>query len=189
MTTDQLILAAAEEQFYKRSFDSVGVASLGAQAGVSASAIYRHFESKDEILAVLFDQALDALQRFTAKEFDDPQEELRYLIAGHADFALEHERLAAIWMREQHALADPYRRRVQRRQKQYIDRWLECLDKCYPGRRRSDLTAVVRAVHAIMTSDGTRPTGAPRSPILKSLLTSAAEHAVLALERSTPGHD
>ena len=186
MRTDELILAAAEDQFYERSFDGTGVAALGAQAGVSPSAIYRHFESKDEILAVLFDRAIDALQRLTGDQFDDPQEELRYLIAGHAEFSLDHGRLAAIWMREQHALADPYKRRVQRRQKQYIDRWVRCLDQCYPGWRRSDLTAVVRAVHAIMTSDGTRPNNAPRSPMLKSLVTSAATHAVRALERSEP---
>ncbi|WP_280783381.1 TetR/AcrR family transcriptional regulator [Rhodococcus opacus] len=183
MGRDRLILEAAEEQFYERSFDGVGVAAIGARAGVSPSAIYRHFESKDEILAVLFDEAMDALQRHTADVHPDPKEELAYLIAGHAEFALTHVRLAAIWTRERRALAEPYRRRVQRRQKQYIDRWIECLGACYPGWRRSDLAVITRAVLAMMTSDGTRPSAVPRSAHLKELLVSAATNAVQALER------
>jgi AcrR family transcriptional regulator len=183
VSTDQLILEAAEEQFYERSFDGVGVAAIGARAGVTPSAIYRHFESKDEILAVLFDHAIDALQRLTALEHADPKEEMAYLIAGHVEFALSHQRLAAIWTREGHALVDPYRRRVQRRQKQYVDRWIDCLDQNYPGWRRPDLVAVVRAVHAILTSDGTRPSTSPRSAVIKELLISAATNAVETLAR------
>ncbi|MGM5069142.1 TetR/AcrR family transcriptional regulator [Rhodococcus qingshengii] len=183
MRTDSLILQAAEEQFYERSFDGVGVAAIGAGAGVTPSAIYRHFESKDEILAVLFDQAIDALLRHTAEEHSDPREELAYLVAGHLDFALEKERLSAIWVRESRSLVEPYKRRVQRRQRQYIDRWVECLDSCYPGWKRADILAVVRAVHSILTSDTMRPTSSPRSPVLKAVLTSSAMHAVRALER------
>lgn len=181
MKTDRLILDAAEAQFYERSFDGVGVAAIASGAGVTPSAIYRHFESKDEILAVLFDQAIDALLRHTAEVHTDPREELAYLVRGHLDFSMEKEKLSAIWVRESRSLVEPYKRRVQRRQRQYIDRWVECLDACYPGSKRADLLAVVRAVHAILTSDAVRPSASPRSHALKTILTTAAMNAVAAL--------
>lgn len=181
---DRLILEAAEEQFYARSFDGVGVASIGAQAGVTPSAIYRHFESKDEILAVLLEHAIDALLKHTSKTFADPHEQLTYLISGQVEFALTHERLAAIWTRERHALVDPYRQQVERRHRVHFDRWVDCLKACYPGRSRSEVTTVARAIQAVTVSDGTRPPGAQRSGNLKDVLTAAATCAVRALESS-----
>ena len=53
MTRDDQILAAAEKLFFERSFDGVGVDEIGRVAGTSGSAIYRHFPSKDAILAAL----------------------------------------------------------------------------------------------------------------------------------------
>jgi AcrR family transcriptional regulator len=181
----EAILEAAEIEFYERSFDGVGVAAIGARAGITPSAIYRHFESKDEILATLFDRAIDALLVRTAAELDDPFEELEYLVRGHVEFSLSVYRLNAVWIREQHALAEPYQRRVQRRQKSYIDRWVACLDACYPGNKTSDIAAVVRAAHAVITSDGTRPAAAPRSPNIKQILVSSTLRAVGALDQST----
>lgn len=183
MSTEQSILEAAEQLFYERSFDGVGVAAIAGLAGVAPSAIYRHFEGKDEILAVLFDHAIDALQRLTAEQHSDPQAELAYLISGTVEFALGHDRLAAIWSREDHALVAPYRRRVQRRQKQYVDRWVTCLDSCYPGWRRPDLIVMVRAVHAILTSDLTRPAVSPRSGVVRELITGAATGALAVLAK------
>jgi AcrR family transcriptional regulator len=180
----EAILEAAEIEFYERSFDGVGVAAIGARAGITPSAIYRHFESKDEILATLFDRAIDALLVRTAEELDDPFEQLEYLVRGHVEFSLSVHRLNAVWIREQHALAEPYQRRVQRRQKSYIDRWVACLDACYPGNKTSDISAVVRAAHAVITSDGTRPAVAPRSPNLPAILVSATLRAVSTLDRS-----
>lgn len=61
MERDERILEAAEMLFFERGFDGVGVDEIGQAAGVSGSAIYRHFQGKNEILATLFDRAIDAL--------------------------------------------------------------------------------------------------------------------------------
>jgi AcrR family transcriptional regulator len=179
---ERRILEAAEEQFYKRSFDGVGVAAIGEHSGVPPSTIYRFFESKDEILATLFDEAIDALQQLTSEVNPDPMVERDQLIRAHADFALNRYRLAAIWSREQQALAEPYRRRVHRRQRQYIDRWIDCLDACYPGWSRDDLAAAVRATHALLTSDGTRPSTAAQAPHLHDVLVGIAIHGLESLK-------
>jgi hypothetical protein len=49
-----MILAAAEELFFQRSFDGVGMDAIGRASGIVGSGLYRHFRGKNEILAALF---------------------------------------------------------------------------------------------------------------------------------------
>src|SRR6058998_3763722 len=92
----QRILDAAAELFFERGFAAVGVDEIGQRAGVTGPAIYRHFSGKDEILATLFDDAIDRLVDATAGEFDDPREELDALVRGHARFVLGERKLAGV---------------------------------------------------------------------------------------------
>lgn len=174
MDREQKILEAAEKLFAERSFDGVGVDAIGKEAGVTGSAIYRHFANKDEILAVLFDQATDALLLRIGEPRDDPDAELAHLVRAHVEFAVSHQRLAGIWSREQHALAAVHQRNFLRRQRRYTDRWTDALAKRYPDRSPEELVSTMRALHALITSDATRPPGGKRAPELETLLTSLA---------------
>jgi AcrR family transcriptional regulator len=178
VSREQQILEAAEKLFSERSFDGVGVDAIGKEAGVTGSAIYRHFSNKEEILAVLFDQATDALLIRIGEPAGDPRAELARLIRAHVEFAVTHQRLAAIWAREQRTLNQANQRNLLRRQRQYTDRWIAALDQCYPGHPRADLASTVRALHALITSDAARPPGGKRSPELQTLLTNLALAAV-----------
>src|ERR1700737_3812227 len=95
-----MILKAAKELFYERSFAAVGVDEIGQRAGVTGPAIYRHFRGKDEILAALFDDAIDRLVEVTAIQAEDPWEELEALTRGHALFVLGERELAGVKIRE-----------------------------------------------------------------------------------------
>src|SRR6266545_135552 len=178
MGREQQILQAAERLFHERSFDGVGEDAIGHEAGIVGSGVYRHFSSKEEILAALIDQAADALLMKLAEPDPDPRSELRQLVTAHVDFAVNHERLAGIWQREHHILQQTHQRGFLRRQRRYIDRWVACLDACYPGHSREELLSAIRALHALMTSDTTRRTGSKAAPRLPELLTALALSAV-----------
>ncbi len=183
MNRDQRILEAAEKLFAERSFDGVGVDAIGKEAGVTGSAIYRHFANKDEILAVLFDQAVDTLLLRIGEPLDDPEAELAHLVGVHVEFAVSHQRLATIWSREQHTLTATHQRNFRRRQRRYTDRWIQALSKRYPDHSREDLVSSMRALHALITSDATRPPGSARAPQLQTLLTNLALAALHGLEQ------
>lgn len=171
MPREQKILDAAEKLFSERSFDGVGIDAIGKEAGIVGSGVYRHFRSKQEILATLIDQATDSLLMQLPPPSDDPHDDLENLVTVHVRFCLERARLADIWQREHHILASEHQRRFARRQHQYIERWVQCLDACYPGHTRDELAAAIRAMHALISSDTTRRSGSRPAPDLQGLLT------------------
>lgn len=184
MSREQQILQAAEDLFYERGFDATGVDAIAQRAGITGGAIYRHFSGKDEILGVLFDHVIDAaLEQLPALD-DDPDHDLRALIQAHVGIAMKHPKLAGIWLSEQRSLTDPYRRNFLRREKRYSDRWRTCLERRYPGWTHDDLSAAVRAVHALTLSDSTRPASAKQSPHVQALLIEMAVRSLAALELS-----
>lgn len=157
---EQQILAAAEKLFAERSFDGVGVDAIGREAGVTGAAVYHHFASKEQILSELFDRATDALLLSIGKPLDDPYAELVRLVNACVDFSLSHERLARVWAREQGALAAADRRNFLRRQRRYFERWIQALDRCYPGRSPHELVAAVHALHAMIMGNAPGRRGA-----------------------------
>jgi AcrR family transcriptional regulator len=179
MSRDEAVLDAAEKLFYELGFDGVGVDDIGRAAGVTGSAVYRHFDSKAEILAALFDRVIDALLATPTNPGDDPAAELHRLATALAEQAQTHRQLAGIWEREYRCLSEPYKRRYQRRMRAYVDRWVECLEKLYPGHSVASMRSAVRGVHAMLLSDATwvhRPRGnGPATQLLARMAVRSLE--------------
>lgn len=176
----EMILEAAEELLYQRSFDGVGIDEIGRRAGITGGAVYRHFGSKGEILAALFDRAIDRLLVTIGDVRPDPREELAALIAAHVEFATSHRQLAGIWAREERSLTDPYRRSYHRRQRRYLDRWVNCMTLCYPQRSRAEILTAMAGIHALLTSDAIRLS--TRRTAAQPLLAAMAAASLNALE-------
>src|SRR3954447_25974979 len=54
-----VILTAALELFSRQGYQETGIDEIGAASGVSGPAIYRHFGSKQELLAAAFMDSFD----------------------------------------------------------------------------------------------------------------------------------
>ena len=180
------ILEAAERLFYERSFDGVGVDEIGRSAGISGSAIYRHFSGKDEILAALFDQTVDALLVRIGEPGTDPRADLVDLLRAFLEFAMRYERLAGIWVREQRSLSERYRREHDRRQRRFTERWVTCLERCYPDRTRDEIVTAARAVQLLLLSEALRPPGGRRAAQVEPLLLDMALASLAGLDQPTP---
>jgi AcrR family transcriptional regulator len=184
MSRDQVILRAAAKLFYERSFAAVGVDEIGARAGVTGPAIYRHFKGKDEILATLFDEALDGLNDATAGGPEDADGQLRHLIEQHASFLMTKRELAAVWSREARSLADPYRRRITRRSQQYITRWIEVVQERHPELDEQQTESAVYATLGMLNSVHDWPDRVVRSQSLVETLTAQALAGLSGIGRS-----
>ena len=93
------ILSTAADLFAARGFHGVSVADLGAACGISGPALYRHFPSKDAMLAemlVAISEELLAVGRERVWEAEDPREALHALVNWHIDFALNNKALIIV---------------------------------------------------------------------------------------------
>src|SRR6267154_4181241 len=84
------LLAAAERLFAERGFLAVRLEDIGAAAGVSGPAIYRHFPNKESLLVELLvgiSARLLAGATNVVAGADDPADVLDGLIDFHLDFA------------------------------------------------------------------------------------------------------
>ncbi|MTD12462.1 TetR family transcriptional regulator [Nakamurella sp. YIM 132087] len=153
MPRDRRILDAAAEVFFEKGFGGAGVDEIGRRAGLSGPAIYRHFTGKDEILAALFDEAIDELDRATGAtgEVNDgppqaPRLRLETLLRHHVDYAVRRRQLVNIYQREDRNLVDPWRQTFTRRRRAYIGRWEAVVAAAAPGRDPQEIAVLTQAV-------------------------------------------
>jgi AcrR family transcriptional regulator len=184
MTRDREILRVAERLFYERGYGAVGVDLIGAEAGVTGPAIYSHFRSKADVLAALFDEAMDRMLVLAGPARDDPREEIEHLVRATAQFALEQRQLLTVYTREDRALEDDARRRFRRRQRDLVERWVRALAALHPDRSSDELVSVVHAVTGMLMSVTMWPREALKTDGLIELLTTLGLGALGLNERS-----
>lgn len=142
------ILVAAARLAAQRGFQTVGMAEIGAEAGIVGSGVYRHFGSKDAILAALLDRVMARLQdgarEALAREGAD-RDVLSALVRDHIQVAIDDRSVLAVYHREVHLLPEEDRRRLRRLQRHYLEDWVHLLA---PLRRDLSDGEVRLAVHA-----------------------------------------
>jgi AcrR family transcriptional regulator len=146
------ILEAAARLFCERGFHGVSVDEIGKEVGITGGALYHHYSGKDEILATLLMDAMDKVAVETDKMFDDPQEELRFLVRHHARFAVANGSLLAIYAHEHRALVEPWKRLFVRRVREHAKRWERAVARCYPEMAEKDVLLAVQAAIGLLHS-------------------------------------
>lgn len=151
-----LILAAAANLAARRGFHAVGMAEIGAEAGIVGSGIYRHFPSKNAILVALLDQVMGRLR--TAADTivagaGDDLSALSALVRDHIQVAVRDRSVLAVYHREVQNLPEEDNRRLRREQRLYLEDWVRVLASLRPdlGERERRL-AVHAAVGAIQST-------------------------------------
>lgn len=149
------ILATAAELFAARGFHGVSVADLGAACGVSGPAIYKHFVSKDAVLAeMLVSISLDllAVGRTRVAAAPDAGAALASLVDWHADFALRHRPLIVVQDRDWQSLPSEARERVRALQREYVDLWAGQLRLVHPDLDLDRARAMAHAAFGLINS-------------------------------------
>ena len=178
----QRILDAAAGLIAEQGFHGVGMVEIGAAAGITGSAIYRHFDSKSAVLVALFDDVIDVLSANTTAilAVDDDREALALLVRDQVRFAIDRRPLLQIYGREIHNLPDEDRRRLRRKQRRYLEEWVHLVTELRPDLSDTDARTLVHAAIAAIQSVLNHDPGLP-APRLAALVTDAAV-AVLGID-------
>jgi AcrR family transcriptional regulator len=94
MDTRRQILSEARELFLKKGLSGVSMRAVADGVGVSATALYRHFNDKDALLASLLGEAFGTFGSYLGRCLggSTPLERFRMCGRGYVEFALDHPR-------------------------------------------------------------------------------------------------
>jgi AcrR family transcriptional regulator len=180
----QRILDAAADLVARYGFSSVSMEDIGGAVGITASAIYRHYDSKTAVLVAMFDRVIDRLlsegQQLAARADADPREALRQLIEGQISFVVDDRDVAQVYFREIANLPEADRRRLRRKQRLYLEEWVHLLTELRPGLDDPAARTIVHCAIGAIQSTLQHSAGLPDGR-LRDLLRQSAT-AVLAAE-------
>ncbi|HEY0227556.1 MAG TPA: TetR/AcrR family transcriptional regulator [Mycobacterium sp.] len=149
------LLSAAERLFAERGFLAVRLEDIGAAAGVSGPAIYRHFPNKEsmlvELLVGISTRLLAGARDVTARH-SDASTALDGLIDFHLDFALGEPDLIRIQDRDLAHLPVAAERQVRKAQRQYVEVWVAVLRELNPERAEAEARLTAHAVFGLLNS-------------------------------------
>jgi AcrR family transcriptional regulator len=151
----QQILDVAAGLFAQRGFHGVSVGDIGKAVGVSGPALYKHFDSKDAVLAemlVAISERLlaEGLERVAHAEA--PDDALAALVDWHVTFALAQPALIVVQDRDWQSLPAEARERVRSLQREYVDLWATQLQRRHPGLGLDRGRAMAHATFGLINS-------------------------------------
>jgi AcrR family transcriptional regulator len=149
------LLAKAAELFAERGFHGVSVVDLGHACGISGPALYRHFASKDAMLAemlVSIRAELLAVGSQRVAEASDAREAVHALVGWHVDFALHNKPLIVVQDRDWASLPADARERVRALQRRYVDLWADQLRRVHRDLTPKRARATAHAAFGLINS-------------------------------------
>lgn len=180
MSRRQQILDIAATLFAQKGFHGVSVAELGAACGISGPALYKHFASKDAMLAeMLVSISERLLVEGTARATSATQARpaIEALVEWHIEFSLSHRALIVVQDRDWSSLPEEARERVRSLQREYVDVWATQLRRAHRGLSVERARAMAHAAFGLLNS--TPHSGLVPDDELHDLLRSMALAALL----------
>ncbi|BEP13476.1 TetR/AcrR family transcriptional regulator [Acidothermaceae bacterium B102] len=165
-----------------RGFHGMSVGDLGAAAGITAPALYRHFPSKQALLGALL---TDISERLLAggeacvAESSDPSDALERLVRWHVAFATSRPDLIRVQDRDFFSMSVDDQHGVRRLQRQYVEVWVRQVLAAHPSYQEDSVRAAIHATFGLLNSTPFSADQLPR-PAAEALLSRLA----LALLRS-----
>jgi AcrR family transcriptional regulator len=164
-TRREQIVTAAARLFAERGFHGVTIEELGADVGISGPALYKHFDSKDDVLSEMLvgisRHLLYAGQR-EVESAHSPKEALLRLITFHTDFALESPELIRVQDRDLANLSAGEAQKVRKLQRAYVEIWVDVLAAVDATLDRGEARTKAHAIFGLLNST-------PHSAVARSI--------------------
>lgn len=96
ITTEQIILEAAEQEFLEKGFAGAKTTSIAKRAGVNHAMIHYYFRTKENLFTMVFQQKIRILAESFSQSFNEELsffDQLKLAIGTHFDFIAANPRL------------------------------------------------------------------------------------------------
>jgi AcrR family transcriptional regulator len=159
-----MIVQAAAELFSRHGFHATGIDDIGAAVGITGPGVYRHFESKHDLLAAIVEHSLERHEAIVEEVQGSkltPTDALRRLVQATAEEMASNREVSAIFFHESRSLAPDAHARFTRIQRGLIKHWVELLKGARPELTDEQARVVVRASSGLLNSVGQFSTTMP----------------------------
>jgi AcrR family transcriptional regulator len=179
-----LILDEAVRLFREQGYAATGIDDIGAAAGISGPGVYRHFASKQDILAEAIREGTDHIltdARVILEQRAGAAERLEALTDNLVSAVVEHPDLVAVLMQEEHNLEPGARRARNRAYGVYLGDWVEVLAELRPDLPDAEARTAVHVVVGMVVAVARYSSGVERdrlARLLRNMIIGAllAEH-------------
>jgi AcrR family transcriptional regulator len=193
-TRREEILRTAAVLFAERGYHGVSIDDLGAAVGMSGPGIYRHFASKEDVLAQMLlgiSQHLHDEGARCVTSAASAGEALDALLRSHVSFSLGQPALIVVHGRELANVPATARRQIRRLQRLYVEEWVGVLEELLPAVPQGRLRTAAHAAIGLLNStpyalrgagspDGAGGPGELEPDAVADLLAGMAKAALLA---------
>jgi AcrR family transcriptional regulator len=167
------LLREAARMFAEYGYHGVSIEDLGAAVGISGPAVYRHFSSKDALLAdLLVGISEDLLEggRVEVAGSRSPSEALERLVDFHLAFSLSEPDLIRVQDRDLASLSVADAHQVRRLQRAYVELWV---DQLVPPLTREEARGRAHGVFGLLNSTPHQEDAATLAPVLRTMALAA----------------
>lgn len=155
------ITQAALQVFARKGYHQASIREIARAAELSLAGLYHYVGSKNELLFLVIDQALDALHGkldAALAEAVTPEARLLALIRTHLEFAFNHGPALKVINRDVEALEDSHRMAASQKRQNYLLRGLETLRAMdNSGRSNEELLGATNLLLGMLNGIATRP--------------------------------
>ncbi|WP_182376187.1 TetR/AcrR family transcriptional regulator [Nocardioides sp. WS12] len=149
------LLASAIALFAERGYQSVGIEDIAAEAGLTGTSIYRHFEAKNDLLVAAMTRGAEWLRldlNRALSRASTPDSALSELVASYAGLVLDQPDLISVMLSETGNLPDGDLRRIVKEQRGYIGEWIHLMADVHPDEPEDIARVRVQAALSVTTT-------------------------------------
>jgi len=155
------ITQAALHVIARKGYHQASIREIARAAELSLAGLYHYVGSKDELLFLVIDQALDSLLGkldAALAEALTPEARLLALIRTHLEFAFHNGAALKVINRDVEVLADAHRMAATQKRQSYLLRGLEILRaRDTAGRSNEELLSATNLLLGMLNGIATRP--------------------------------
>ncbi|TDD36814.1 TetR/AcrR family transcriptional regulator [Saccharopolyspora elongata] len=170
------MIRVAGELFHERAFDAVTNEMIGARAGVSGPALYRHFPSKQALLVAVLEDPLNDLlahAREIAAKVTDPRKALEEMIDYHVTRSLQNVPSTLVFLKNEHNVPEDERHRMRRLMRLYAEEWSGLVERLRPDLSDAQTRILTHAVFSMINSVPQFNSGLDPESVGKTIQTAA----------------
>jgi AcrR family transcriptional regulator len=157
----EAIIAAAAELFSERTFEGTGINDIAAAVGVTGGAVYRHFDSKQDVLRTIVQRAVEQVVGRVDEivQSTSVEQRLPALVDNLVRAMIENRALSSVMYYEASRLDPEMREFVDRAHRLHAAEWIHALAVMRPELTDPERATLVQLVYAAVVAGVGYPSG------------------------------